>query len=398
MSVAHVVLLPKKARPFYGRHPWVFPGAISHIEGDPEDGDEVILIAHGGQPVARGFFNSQSKLRVRLYSWKPELPIDRAFFHEKISEAVRLRNDLGLMDPDGACRLVNSEGDGLSGLTIDRFGGWLTVQLTSLGLAKRKDMIVECLLDIVRPRGIYLRTEKGVSQLEGLDLRDGPVWGEEPNGPVRIKEAGLEIFAHLTEGQKTGYYLDQRDNRQLAGRLAHGRTVLDAFCYSGGFALHAAKSGAKSVVALDQSEGALDLARKNASHNGFSIEFHKAEVFAELARRKETGEKYGMVILDPPKFARHRGAVDDALAGYRRLQTLGMELLEPEGYLVVCCCSGLIAMEQLEEIVQQVATTLKREVQLLSRTGAAPDHPVSITCRESGYLKCLIMRVLDKSR
>ncbi len=398
MSVAHVVLLPKKARPFYGRHPWVFPGAISHVEGDPEDGDEVILIAHGGQPVARGFFNSQSKLRVRLYSWKPELPIDRAFFHEKISEAVSLRADLGLMDPEGACRLVNSEGDGLSGLTIDRFGGWLTVQLTSLGLAKRKDMIVECLLDIVRPRGIYLRTEKGVGQLEGLDLRDGPVWGEEPTGPVRIKEAGLEIFAHLTEGQKTGYYLDQRDNRQLAGRLARGRTVLDSFCYSGGFALHAAKSGAKSVVALDQSEGALDLARKNASHNGFAIEFHKAEVFAELARRKEAGEKYGMVILDPPKFARHRGAVDDALSGYRRLQTLGIELLEPEGYLVVCCCSGLITMEQLEEIVQQVSTSLKREVQILSRTGAAPDHPVSITCRESGYLKCLIMRVLDKSR
>lgn len=398
MSVAHVVLLPKKARPFYGRHPWVFPGAISHVEGDPEDGEEVILIAHGGQPVARGFFNSQSKLRVRLYSWKPELPIDRAFFHEKISEAVRLRHDLGLMDPEGACRLVNSEGDGLSGLTIDRFGGWLTVQLTSLGLALRKDMIVECLLDIVRPRGIYLRTEKGVGQLEGLDLRDGPVWGEEPTGPVRIKEAGLEIFAHLTEGQKTGYYLDQRDNRQLAGRLAKGRTVLDAFCYSGGFALHAAKSGAKSVVALDQSEGALDLARKNASHNGFAIEFHKAEVFAELARRKEVGEKYGMVILDPPKFARHRGAVDDALSGYRRLQTLGMELLEPEGYLVVCCCSGLIAMEQLEEIVQQVATTHKREAQILSRTGAAPDHPISITCRESGYLKCLVMRVLDKSR
>ncbi len=396
MALAQVVLLPKKARPFYGRHPWVFPGAISHVEGDPKDGDEVLLVAHGGQAIARGFYNSQSKLRVRLYSWQTEQPIERDFFHTRIADAVRLRENLGLMDPEGACRILNSEGDGISGLTVDRFGQWLTVQITSLGLARRKDMLVECLLDILHPRGIYLRTEKGVGQLEGIDLRDGPVWGEEPTGPIRIKEAGLEIFVHLTEGQKTGYYLDQRDNRQFVARLAKGRTVLDAFCYSGGFGLHAAKALAKSVVGLDQSEGALELARKNASHNGFNIEFHKAEVFSELAKRKEAGEKYGMVILDPPKFARSRGSVDDALSGYRRLQTLGMELLEPDGFLVLCCCSGLISMEQIEEIVHQVATTLKRDVQILGRTGAAPDHPISVTCPESGYLKCLTMRVLDK--
>ncbi len=396
MAIAQVVLLPKKARPFYGRHPWVFPGAISHLEGGPEDGDEVLLVAHGGQAIARGFYNSQSKLRVRLYSWETEQSIDRTFFHARITAAVRLRASLGLMDPAGACRIINSEGDGLSGLTVDRFGPWLTIQITSLGIARRKGMVIECLLDILHPRGIYLRTEKGVGQLEGMDLRDGPVWGEEPKGPIRIKEAGLEIFVHLTEGQKTGYYLDQRDNRQWVARLAQGRSVLDAFCYSGGFGLHAAKAMAKSVVGLDQSEGALELARKNATHNGLGIEFHKAEVFGELAKRKEAGEKYGLVILDPPKFARSRGSVEEALSGYRRLQSLGMELLEPDGFLVVCCCSGLITMEQLEEIVHQVASTLKREVQILGRTGAAPDHPISITCPESGYLKCLTMRVLDK--
>lgn len=397
MSVPHVVLLPKKARPFYGRHPWVFPGAISHVEGDPEDGDEVLLIAHGGQAVARGFFNSQSKLRVRLYSWKPDVAIDRDFFHGRIGEAVRLRRDLGLDDPEGACRLINSEGDGLSGLTVDRFADWLIVQFTSMGMARRQGMIVECLLDLVRPRGIYLRTERGIGSLEGLELHDGPIWGEEPAGPIRIRENGLEIMVHLSEGQKTGYYLDQRDNRQFVAKLARGKSVLDAFCYSGGFGLHAAKAGAAKVLGLDQSEPALELARKNAQINQLPAEFRKGEIFAELAKLKDAGEKFGVVILDPPKFARTRGAIEEALSGYRRLLTLGMELLEKEGYLVMCCCSGLITLDQLEELVQQVSTSLKKEVQILLKSGAAPDHPVEITCRESAYLKCLVMRVLDKA-
>ncbi len=397
MSVSHVVLLPKKARPFYGRHPWVFPGAISHVEGDPEDGDEVLLIAHGGQPVARGFFNSQSKLRVRLYSWKPEIAIDRDFFHGRIAEALKLRRDLGLDDPEGACRLINSEGDGLSGLTVDRFADWLIVQFTSMGMARRQGIIVECLLDLFRPRGIYLRTERGIGSLEGLELHDGPVWGEEPHGPIRIREGGLEFLVHLREGQKTGYYLDQRDNRQFVAKLARGKSVLDAFCYSGGFALHAAKAGAAKVLGLDQSEPALELARKNAQINNLPAEFRKGEIFAELAKLKESGEKFGLIILDPPKFARTRGAIEEALSGYRRLQTLGMELLEKDGYLVICCCSGLITLEQLEELVQQVSTSLKKEVQIVLKSGAAPDHPVEITCRESAYLKCLVMRVLDKS-
>jgi len=397
MSVSHVVLLPKKARPFYGRHPWVFPGAISHVEGDPEDGDEVLLIAHGGQPVARGFFNSQSKLRVRLYSWKPEIAIDRDFFHGRIAEALKLRRDLGLDDPEGACRLINSEGDGLSGLTVDRFADWLIVQFTSMGMARRQGIIVECLLDLFRPRGIYLRTERGIGSLEGLELHDGPVWGEEPHGPIRIREGGLEFLVHLREGQKTGYYLDQRDNRQFVAKLARGKSVLDAFCYSGGFALHAAKAGAAKVLGLDQSEPALELARKNAQINNLPAEFRKGEIFAELAKLKESGEKFGLIILDPPKFARTRGAIEEALSGYRRLQTLGMELLEKDGYLVICCCSGLITMEQLEELVQQVSTSLKKEVQIVLKSGAAPDHPVEITCRESAYLKCLVMRVLDRS-
>lgn len=397
MSVSHVVLLPKKARPFYGRHPWVFPGAISHIEGDPGDGDEVLLIAHGGQAVARGFYNSQSKIRVRLYSWDPNQALDRDFFHSRIAEAVRLRRDLGLMGPNGGCRLVNSEGDGLSGLTVDRFGDWLIVQFTSMGMARRQGEITESLLDLVKPRGIYLRTERGIGSLEGLELKDGPVWGEEPNGPIRIHENGIDLYVNLSEGQKTGYYLDQRDNRQFVAKLAAGKSVLDAFCYSGGFALHAAKGGATRVLAIDQSEPALELARKNAQLNNLSIDFTKGDVFGELAKLKEQGQKFGVIILDPPKFARTRGAIDEAIGGYRRLQSLGMELLEKEGYLVMCCCSGLITMDQLEELIHQVSTTLKREVQVLLKSGASPDHPVKISCRESAYLKCLVMRVIDKA-
>jgi 23S rRNA (cytosine1962-C5)-methyltransferase len=391
---ARIILQPRRARPFYGRHPWVYAGAIAAIEGAPADGDEVDLLSHTGHFVARGLYNSRSKIRVRLYRWDAGAALDCAFFRSQLEEAIELRRVLGLDGPGRACRLVFSEGDGLSGCTVDRYDRWLALQFTSLGLAQRRQWIVEALVDLLRPAGIYQRTERGIGQLEGLEACDELVWGEAPPTPIEIEENGVRFFVNLAEGQKTGFYLDQRDNRQAAAALAQGRRVLDAFCYSGGFGLHAARAGAASVLGIDQSEPALQLARDNARLNGLeNLTFVRGEVFEELAALAERGERFGVVVLDPPKFARARHAVEEALRGYRRLQTLALRLLEPHGFLVTCCCSGLISMDMLEDLLAQLAAEEKRVVRMLQRRGPAPDHPVSVSCRESHYLKCLIAHV-----
>ncbi|HYV40128.1 MAG TPA: class I SAM-dependent rRNA methyltransferase [Gemmataceae bacterium] len=395
MTLPRVVLLPRRARPFFSRHPWVYPGAIARVEGEPSDGQEVELISHAGNFVARGFFNSQSKLRVRLYSWTPDQALDEGFFRARIDAAVRLRESiLSFCGPGQACRLVFSEGDGLPGMTVDRYDQWLVVQFTSLALSERREMLTQILRERLQPRGVVLRTERGIGKLEGLDLQDGPLWGEMPTEPIAIEENGLQFLVDLTEGQKTGFYLDQRDNRRAVAKYAKGRRVLDAFCYSGGFSLYAARAGASVVMGVDGSEPALTLARANAERNGLSnIAFVREDVFNQLDALVDGGERFGMVILDPPKFARARNAVDEALRGYRRLQTQALKLLDADGILVVCCCSGLIDMGMLEDLLAQLAAEERREIQILERCGQAADHPVAVTCLESGYLKCVICRV-----
>ena len=279
-----VVLLPKRARPFYGRHPWVYAGAVGAVEGEPADGDVVDLVSHTGNFVARGLYNGRSKIRVRLYTWDAERPLDDAFFRERLASALRLRTALGMDAPGTACRLVFSEADGLSGVTLDRYDRWLVLQFTALGLARRREMLTDILVDLLKPEGIYLRTERGIGRLEGLELQDGLLWGRPPDGPVVIDENGIRFRVNLAEGQKTGFYLDQRDNREAVARLASGRAVLDAFCYTGGFGLHAASAGARSVLGVDQSEPALALARENAVLNGLdNVEFRRGDVFDELA-------------------------------------------------------------------------------------------------------------------
>lgn len=395
MTTPKVILKPRRAQPFFGRHPWVFAGAIDRIDGPVADGDEVDLVSSADNFVARGLFNSQSKIQVRLYCWEPGVPLDRAFFAARLDQAIRLRHDLlQLSAPDAGYRLVFSESDFLSGLVVDRYGEWLAVQLTALGLARRRELIVELLRERLAPRGIYLRTERGVGKLEGLELHDGPLWGEPPPANLTIRENGLQVFINLAEGQKTGYYLDQRENRLAVARLCGGKRVLDAFCYSGGFGLQAARAGAASVLGVDASATALELARRNAAANGLTnITFTAADVFHHLAELVATGQRFDVVILDPPKFARNRAAVPEALRGYRRLHQLALKLFDRDGLLVSCCCTGLITQTDLEELIAQVAIDSKRDVQFLDRRGPSADHPVAVTCRETGYLKCIISRV-----
>lgn len=393
---AKVILKPKRAQPFFGRHPWVFAGAIDRIEGNPADGDEVDVVSTTGNFVARGLFNSQSKIHVRLYSWDEGRPLDHAFFRDRLATALHLRHDiLKLNTPDAGYRVCFSESDYLSGMIADRYGDWITLQFTSLGMAKRRELFVDVLRELLNPKGIYLRTEKGIGKLEGIELHDELLWGEPPPADLSIAENGMRFFVNLAEGQKTGYYLDQRDNRLAVSRMCRGKRVLDAFCYTGGFGLYAANAGAADVLSVDGSEPALELGRRNAAANSLSnITFANANVFHHLGELAASGRKFDVVVLDPPKFARNRAAVPEAIKGYRRLHQLALKLLDKDGVLVSCCCTGLIAMTDLEELISQVAVEAKRDLQLLERRGAAADHPVAVTCRESGYLKCIISRVL----
>ncbi len=393
--IPKVTLKARRAEPFFGRHPWVYAGAIEKVEGAPADGAEVEVFSAADNFVARGLFNSQSKIHVRLYSWEPGVELNREFFRARVARAADLRSHvLNLAGPRMGYRVVFSEADFLSGMVVDRYDDWLAVQFTSLGLGQRRRMIGEVLREVLNPRGIYLRTEKGIGRLEGVELHDELLWGEPPPPDLTIEENGLRFLVNLTEGQKTGYYLDQRDNRATVARLCPGKRVLDAFCYSGGFGLYAAKAGASEVLGIDSSEPALELARRNAVGNGLAqATYQKGDVFGTLDDLAKAGRKFDVVVLDPPKFARNRAALPDAIKGYRRLHSLAMKLLDRDGVLVSCCCTGLIAMTDLEDLIGQVAVDAKRDTQILERRGPSADHPVAVTCRESGYLKCVISRV-----
>ncbi|MFO0935728.1 MAG: class I SAM-dependent rRNA methyltransferase [Gemmataceae bacterium] len=395
-SLARVVLKPKRSQPFFGRHPWVFAGAIDRIEGTPDDGAEVDLVSSTGTFIARGLYNSQSKIQVRLYTWDEGQALDREFWRQRIAKAILLRHHVLHLErgPAAAYRVIFGESDFLSGMVVDRYADYLTVQFTSLAMAQRKEIFAELLAAELNAKGIYLRTDKGIGKLEGLSLQDGTLWGEAPPTELEIEEHGLTFAVNLTEGQKTGYYLDQRDNRVAVARLCPGKRVLDAFCYAGGFGLYAAKAGASQVVCVDASEAAIALAQKNFLRNAMGqAEFVTANVFHHLADLASRREQFDVIILDPPKFARDRKAVPEAISGYRRLHTLALKLLAPDGVLVSCCCSGLITPDELENVIGQCAIAAKRDLQILERRGPAPDHPVAITCRESGYLKCIISRV-----
>ncbi len=262
LGAAQVILRPRKVRPFFGRHPWVLESAIARVEGDAADGDVVELISDKGKFVARGLYNTQSRIRVRLYTWSSAEAIDDAFWRRRLETAIALRRQLGYVDPNGAARIVFSEADGLSGLVVDRYGEYLAVQPTGLAIAKRLDRIVPMLIEMLRPRGVVLRNERGLGQIEGIHLTEGAHWGQMPNGPIFIEENGLRFGVDLREGQKTGFYLDQRENRRAAAAYCRGRRVLDLFCYSGGFGLAASKlGGANQVLAVDSSEKAIALAR-----------------------------------------------------------------------------------------------------------------------------------------
>ena len=393
-----VLLKPRRALPFFGRHPWVFAGAISRIEGKPQPGEEVLLQTERGEFIARGLFNPNSNIRVRLYSWDAEQPLNDELWIERLTQAVALREETGLLEDfeTSGCRLVFSEADQLSGLTIDRYGSWFLVQFSSLALSQKQDLVIRFLKDRFPCKGIWLRTEKGMREAEGLEISDQLLFGETPPPHFFLEENGIRYGMNMVTGQKTGFYLDQRDNRLAAARYLKNHRVLEMHCYTGAFALNAIIHGqAQSVQAFDASQGAIEQATANAELNGVGnrIRFQSGKAYAVLEQFKEQGELFDSVILDPPKMARHRSGVKQALKGYFSLNRLALDVLKPGGILVTCSCSGLVTQQDFQQMLASVAQQTGRHIQILEQRGQPADHPVSPSCPENHYLKCFICRV-----
>ncbi len=401
VSVPEVVVRSRRAQPFFGRHPWVFAGAIDHVRGVdggyPEAGTRVRLVTSEGKFIAHGLYNAASRIRVRLYSWNADETLDAEFWDRRIGTAVAGRRQLfDLKNSNTGCRLIFSESDQLSGLIVDFYGGYLLVQFASLALYQHRQEIVQALQKHVNPKGIWLRTEKGMREAEGLEICDGLIAGQEPPRPLFIEEHGVQYGVDVQRGQKTGCYLDQRDNRLAASRYMRGARVLDAFCFSGGFGITAAKlGGAASVVGVDSSESALQLAAANAELNGVAqrCQWKKSEVRPAIEELAGQGTLFDVVILDPPRMARTQGGLERALNGYLRLNMTGLQVLKPGGILVTCSCSGLVTRAEFQEMLAEASRQSGREIQILESHGQPADHPVSVICPETEYLKVCICRV-----
>jgi len=385
--------------PILARHPWIFAGALQAVPDGLETGSPVRVQGPDGRFLAHGYFNGYSQIAVRIWSWQEDETIDDAFFTRRIEHALALRQRLLAGTQTDAYRLIFSENDLLPGLVVDRYGDYLCLQCHTRGIELWRDTIVRCLIATLAPRGIYERSDVKVRAIEGAPPRSGLLHGEVPP-LVEISENGLKFLVDLAGGQKTGFFLDQRDKRQALRRYAAERRVLNCFCYTGGFSIYAAAAGATQVTSVDVSARALETARAHVDLNHLPaerFEFICADVKDYLARLQ--GEPTGtppfdVIILDPPAFVKDRRKVQEGLVGYRRINEAALRLLPPGGILVTASCSGHISMTDFRHLLAECAGRTRRTLQILEAHTHGPDHPELAPYPESSYLKVLFCSVL----
>ena len=392
-----VILKHNRARPAMQRHPWLFSGAVARIEGDAADGDVVEVRDAGHNWLARGYLNQRSQIVVRLLTWRQDEPVDRAFWRRRLERAVAARQSLADDPTTTAYRLAHAESDYLPGLIVDRYDEWLVVQFLTLGTDRRRDEITGALVELLAPRGIYERSDVDVRAKEGLERRVGPLWGEEPPELVEILEHSRRFLVDVRQGHKTGFYLDQRENRARLPAFCDGAEVLDAFAYTGAFAAYAATGGASQVTLVESSASALDLARRHLALNDpghCSIECVQGDVFSVLRGYRAQGRRFDVVVLDPPKFAHSEREVKRAARAYKDVNLLAFRLLRSGGVLFTFSCSGAVSADLFQKIVFGAAVDAEREAQVIGVLAQGADHPVALTFPEGAYLKGLICRVL----
>lgn len=392
-----ITLKPGREKSVRNRHPWLFSGAIHTIDPKANDGDIVDAHSNTGQWLARGYLNRRSQIQVRLLSWQADAAIDEAFWRGRLQRALAGRASLAADPQTTAYRLVHAESDGLPGLVVDRYGDWLVMQCLTLGVERIKPLLTRLLVELCQPAGIVERSDVEVRGKEGLRPAVGLLHGPTPAGPVEIMEHGQRFLVDLLGGQKTGFYLDQRENRRRVAAYCQGARVLNAFSYSGGFAVHALAAGAAHVSNLDSSLEALELSERNLALNGFDpdgqAEGVAGDVFQVLRDWRAAGQRFDVIILDPPKFAHSQQQVERAARAYKDINLLAMQLLPPGGVLATFSCSGLVSADLFQKILFGASVDAGRDVQVVERLGQGSDHPLLLSFPEGEYLKGLVCRM-----
>ena len=379
------------------RHPWVFSGALDKVKGKPENGDVVRLLDANNYFLAYGYYNDQSRVAVRLIEWNEEITIDEAWYEQKIKTAIAGRAHLLADKETTTSRLIFSEADFLPGLIVDRYADFLSLQILSSGIEKAKDVIIAVLVKLLQPKGIFDRSDATARTHEGITAENGLLWGEAPAEFIEVKENGIKYHINIAEGQKSGFYCDQRDNRKILASYTKGKSVLDCFSYSGGFSLNAFAQGAAEVTSVDSSALAIETLKQNIDLNKFDASKHVAiqsDVNKQLRQFNDEGKKFDVVVLDPPKYAPSRSALDRAARAYKDLNRRGLLLLESGGLLATFSCSGAVDIDTFKQIIAWAALDAGKEVQVIYQFCQPEDHPVRLSFPEGEYLKGLLVRVV----
>lgn len=403
-AYAPVVIKAGREKPITQHHPWIFSGAIQQLPADAPNGAIVDVVDSRGKWLARGMLNRISQIQVRIFTWQQEEQVDDAFWHRRFTAAVERRNTYRARGETTAYRLINGESDFLPGLIVDQYGEHLIAQIGILGMDQRKAQWAMLLLEAAGAKSISERSDTAARRLEGLDDAHGLLAGTPPPDQIEITEKGLRFVVELVGGQKTGFYTDQRANRDAVARYCAGATVLNGFSYTGAFAVHALAAGATHVTNIDSSVDALELAETNIRLNGYDpdvvTENVAGDIFQVLRDWRNEGNhtasahSFDVVILDPPKFAQSKAQVERALRGYKDINMLGIGLVKPGGILATFSCSGLVSADLFQKVLFGAAIDAGRDLQILEWRHQDSDHPVAITFPEGEYLKGLICRVL----
>lgn len=389
-----LILKPEREKSLRRRHPWIFSGAVARVDGAPPIGDTVEVYSTHGQFFAHAAYSPHSQIVGRVWNFDREEAIDGAFVTRRIIAAARRRDSLLASGMTDSARLIHGESDGLPGLVVDRYRDGVVVQLLAAGAERWREEIIAALSTLEGARWGYERSDADVRQLEGLEPRTGTLFGEVPDS-VEIHEHGLAYDVDFRTGQKTGFYLDQRDNRAQVARYAEGRSVLNAFCYTGGFTLNALRNGALSVLSVDSSPQALRQGESNVARNGLDQEhatWVEGDVFKVLRDLRDRDQHFDLIVLDPPKFAPTPASIEKASRGYKDINLFALKLLNIDGVLATFSCSGGVNADLFQKIVAGAAADAEVEAQIIDRLTAAEDHPVSIHFPEGEYLKGLVLR------
>ncbi|MDP2882184.1 MAG: class I SAM-dependent rRNA methyltransferase [Azonexus sp.] len=395
--MAQLILLPGKERSAFKHHPWLFAGSVGRLEGRARPGDTVEVLADNLRPLGRAAYSPKSQIRARFWTFDAEESIDDAFFKRRVAAAVALRQSLPELRGQQGLRLIHAESDGLPGVIADQYGDTVVVQLTSAGADKWRNAIVAGLVKATGCARVYERSDSDVRGLEGLGPTTGWLHGEAPKTPLSIDENGVRLAIDIAGGHKTGFYLDQRENRALLGQLSAGKDVLNCFCYTGGFSLQALAGGAKSVLSIDSSGPALAQAQANLALNptlpAERAQWQEADVFQALRDFRKAGKLFDLIVLDPPKFAPSAAHADRAAKAYKDINILGCRLLKPGGLLMTYSCSGGVGLEMFQKIIADSALDAGRSARIVRRLSGAADHPVALNFPEGEYLKGLLVQV-----